>query len=47
MQLVTFKYQDRTRLGARVGDSILDLLRVCPDLPNPLPDIVSQYEHYT
>lgn len=33
MQLVTYQYQKRVRLGARIEDSILDLNMACPDLP--------------
>jgi acylpyruvate hydrolase len=34
MRLVTFRHHSQIRLGAQVGDSILDLHRANPDLPN-------------
>ncbi len=41
MRLVTFLYHDHPRLGVQVGDSILDLHRVNPTIPDEILSFLS------
>lgn len=44
MQLITFRHQDRIKLGVRVEDMILDLTTACPDLPSEMTDLIAMQD---